>query len=237
MAANILITILMLLPQPKAFADESSEHLQNSVQFYNAAVEALNKEELGLAKAYVEQSLYLNPLRSNAWKLKTKIFDLITEKNAGTPPAEVSSLSQIADFIPSIISFALLFIFAFFLLIKLTKLVYIERSTFLKNSELRGVCLLWGLLFSAAVSLHLYKLKTSTQKWACVTTSDAKVLTGPNTDDYVQTGSLIEGSCAQVITDLQKDGGWVSLKAHGKEPGWVKRKSVFILRGSKFDPL
>lgn len=239
MLANIAITILLLLLQFDAHAEGPSDNITNpkdmtSIDFYNQAVEHFSANKLGSAKAFTEHSLYLNPFNSPARKLNIETLDRLSEQNGSVTTESISELYTFLDFIPAIFIYVILFMFSTLLVIRLTKLVFLERSTFTTQSNARMQC---TLLFAAIISLfllHLTKQQSLSEPWACITTPQAGLYTGPSEKNFVQTTALQEGSCAQVIKAGEN---WVSLKPRSKASGWAKRKDLLILRGSKFDPL
>ncbi len=237
MALKTFITVLFYLLPTVVFTTQteniSAQKIVDSVSLYNTALKKFNNNELGFAKGYIEQSLFFNPLNSLSQKLHLKIKKSLA-KNLGTQRREeVSFLTYVFDMIPSWFSYILLIGAALLLFYSLARLHFNEASFYKKNPQQSLKVLGFTALFFLSALLHIAKESFYLTKWACTTAPTTFLFTGPSAQNFVQTSSLLEGSCVQVVSILPQ---WVSLKPLNHPSGWANLKDLMIVRDYKIDP-
>lgn len=231
------ITFLLYLPLSTVFATPPELSLastsSHSIAYYNLALKKLNTSELGFAKSYTERSLFLNPTSSLTQKLNSKITERLSKSLDERKREELTLFTRFLDFIPFFFSYIFLIFALFLLLFCLAKLRFIEQSSFKNNPKLRLKATGLALFAFCALLLYLAKENSQKTKWACVLTPETALFTGPDPKQYVQTTSLPQGSCVQVVSQSKN---WISLKPAHHPPGWTNHNDVMIVRGDKFDP-
>ncbi len=237
MVFKTLIIILLYLPPKAALATEketkSAQKIVHSISLYNTALEKFNSNNLGLAKGYIEQSLFLNPLNSFSQKLNAKIKKALS-KNLGVEiREEISFFVYAFDIVPPWLSYIFLIIATLLFFYSLARLHFNEASSYKKNPQLRLRTLGFTFFLILSASLHIAKESFYLTKWACTTAPGTFLFTGPNAQTFVQTSSLPQGSCVQVVSVLPQ---WVSLKPLNHPSGWANLDDLMIVRGYKIDP-
>ncbi len=237
MFSKFIIIFLVCLPLSEVFAAKTEtlhqEAKGNSNSYYNLALKNFNAKNLGFAKAYIERSLYLNPLSTSSHNLNALINNKLTESLGGRNREVVSSLSRMLDFIPSTFSYVILIVALFLISLSLAKLHFVEKSSFKDSPHLRIRTAGFAFLLFCSFLLFLTKEQSASKDWACVTSAETALFTGPKSEGYVQTGSLQLGSCVEAIK-IFKD--WISLKPTNSPSGWARRSDIMLVRGYKIDP-
>lgn len=216
-----------------ALKQHISEHPGDSTAFFNLALIQSDESKPGLALAQVERSLFLNPLNFKARSLKNQILETIREKSFKRLE-EISTSQRILDALPSVL--ILIITLALFLGFALSfgKLKHKETKTFKNDPQGRiktGVFFAFSLCF---LGLLVLKQQAQKQVWACVTSKEASLYTGPDDKKLPKVSSLSEGDCSRVVSASTD---WISLKPQHQSPGWTKTNQVLTVRGNKFDPL
>ncbi|MGH1468750.1 MAG: hypothetical protein ACRBBP_07715 [Bdellovibrionales bacterium] len=237
MVLKILITFLLYIPLTPALAtqtdDLTAQKINNSTHYYNSALKHLQESNLGKAKAFIERSLFLNPLSPSAYKLNTKITEEITESLGTSRKEEVSFSSHLLGVIPSLFSYIFLICALILFFLSLARLTFSEKSSYKTNPKLRLKTTATAFLLFLSVLLYTAKEASLATKWACITSSSSSLFTGPHENSFVQTTSLPQGSCIEVVSTMPN---WVSLKPAHHPAGWANRNDLMIVRGYKFDP-
>lgn len=237
MVLKILITFLLHLPLTAALATQTetvtAQKTDSSISYYNSALKELHTSKLGLAKANIERSLFLNPLSLSSHKLNSKITEKIAENLGSSRKEEISFSSRLLSLIPSSVSYIFLIIALIMFFLSLAKLSFSEKSSYKTNPKIRLRTTALAFVLFLSVLVYASKEVSLATKWACVTSPTSPLYTGPNEETFVQTTSLPQGSCVQVVSTLSN---WVSLKPAHRPSGWANRNVLTIVRGYKFDP-
>lgn len=237
MVLKILITFLLHLPLTAALATQTqnttAQKSDNSNYYYNSALQNLKGEQLGVAKAQIERSLYLNPLSPSSHKLNAKITEKIVDTLGTNRKEEISFSTRLLSFIPPLISYIFLISALILLCLSVAKLHYSEKSSYKTNPKLRLKTTGFAFMLFLSALTYFSKEFSLSNKWACITSSSTPLFTGPNEQSFVQTTSLPQGSCVQVISSAAN---WVSLKPAHHPAGWANLNDLTIVRGYKFDP-
>lgn len=234
---KIIITFLFCLPLSTVFAAQAEtsplEIKYDSNAYHNLALKSFNEKNLGKAKAYIERSLYINPLSSSSRELNSVIIEKLTESIGTRRQEAVPGTSRFLDFIPSSIPYIFLIIALFLVSFSLAKVRFTEDSSFKSQPQLRLKTTALTFLLFCATLLYWAKESAQSTSWACVTSSEVELFTGPSSKDFVQTGSLPQGSCIEVV---QVTKNWLALEPLYSPSGWASRSDTMLVRSYKFDP-
>lgn len=239
MNLKCIIIFLFFLLEATFFATQAHgtkslpNKLDGSSLNYNLALNHLEAGKLGLAKAHIERSLFINPLRNDSAALKSSINEQIA-KSINLPLKEsISFPARLFNKIPPVVSYILLITAVFLLSLSFAKLHFKEKSTFKEDPQLKAKALGSLFLLFLATSLYISKEIYSAQTWACVVSDSAPLYTGPDENDFTQTASIPLGNC-MTVTNISA--GWVALTPQKYRSGWTKRSDILLINRYKIDP-
>lgn len=240
----ISTTWLILIAGTSTLAKEENQtkpqilkHLESqpfdSQAWANLALIQLQNQQAGKAQISAERALYLNPLSTRNWQIKSQVSDALYEQSQGLSAEDsVPRLLHMMDLIPDLWALILaLAFFAFFIWIW-TRTRLQEKTSFRPSMEGRLKSSLVLGLFAAFLALHLIKTFHNQTTWACLH-SEAALYSGPG-ENFNQIHSLPLGSCFKII---QQRPAWISVSPRHKPQGWVSLKHAKTVRGKGFDPI
>lgn len=211
------------------YQSELSKNTNSPLSLYNLALTEMKQGQLGWALAHTEASLYNAPLFNQARGLRAEIVEQIIDKYREPPSEQVSHLFRFLDFIPSLVISLLLSIsiFSFLIFSAYTyKKAYYEITNFKREKKIMLISLAFSFAFAP---LYIYKLESLNNRWACVVSNEARLLSGPSAEHrFIK--SFKEGSCVQV---KNKKKGWTAVSTSDGQKGWISSNDLHLARGRK----